>query len=83
MAMEGPVNTEAWLRLNAVAFAPHRLNALLEVTAETPLHCLTTGAKNGPSACLSSMKRVWRIWRMYAAVTSPAPLPPWKRAARI
>jgi len=29
MAMEGPVNTEAWMRLNAVEFAPHRLHALL------------------------------------------------------
>jgi len=36
MAMEGPVNTEAWLRLNAVAFAPHRLNALLEVYGGDP-----------------------------------------------
>ena len=28
--MEGPINTEAWLRLNALEFAPHRLHALLE-----------------------------------------------------
>ena len=36
MAMEGPVNTEAWLRLNAVAFAPHRLHALLNAYGGDP-----------------------------------------------
>lgn len=36
MAMEGPVNAEAWLRLNAVEFAPHRLHTLLEAYGGDP-----------------------------------------------
>lgn len=36
MAMEGPVNTEAWLRLNALEFAPHRLHTLLEAYGGDP-----------------------------------------------
>lgn len=36
MAMEGPVNMEAWLRLNAVEFAPHRLHALLDAYGGDP-----------------------------------------------
>ena len=34
--MEGPINTEAWLRLNALEFAPHRLHALLEAFGGDP-----------------------------------------------
>ena len=36
MAMEGPVNTEAWLRLNALKLAPHRLHALLDAYSGDP-----------------------------------------------
>lgn len=43
MAMEGPVNTEAWLRLNAVAFAPHRLHALLDAYAGDPAALFADG----------------------------------------
>ena len=34
--MEGPINTEAWLRLNALEFAPHYLHALLEAYGGDP-----------------------------------------------
>ncbi len=36
MAMEGPVNTEAWLRLNAVELATHRLHTLLDAYGGDP-----------------------------------------------
>ena len=34
--MEGPENKDAWLRLNSLEFAPHRLHALLEVYGGDP-----------------------------------------------
>ena len=34
--MEGPLAIEAWLRLNALEFAPHRLNGLLEAYGGDP-----------------------------------------------
>jgi len=34
--MEGPENTDAWLRLNSLEFAPHRLHALLEAYGGDP-----------------------------------------------
>jgi len=39
--MEGPANTEAWLRLNALEFAPHRLHALLEAYGGDPAALFT------------------------------------------
>lgn len=36
MAMEGPGDTEAWLRLNALEFATHRRHALLEAYGGDP-----------------------------------------------
>ncbi len=45
MAMEGPVNTEAWLRLNAVEFAPHRLHGLLEAYGGDPAALFADGRK--------------------------------------
>ncbi len=34
--MEGPLNIEAWLRLNSLEFAPHRVHALLEAYGGDP-----------------------------------------------
>ncbi len=34
--MEGPINTEDWLRLNTLEFPPHRLHTLLEVYGGSP-----------------------------------------------
>ena len=36
MAMEGPENRDAWLRLNRLEFAPHRIHSLLDVYEGDP-----------------------------------------------
>ncbi|MDQ2798236.1 MAG: DNA-processing protein DprA [Armatimonadota bacterium] len=52
--MEGPLNIEAWLRLNSLEFAPHRIHALLEAYGGDPA-ALFAAPRDEWRQCLPSL----------------------------